>query len=167
MAKRSRVIVRDLGYFEILEQLQAMGGTHITVGIHGDAKERALDADFTNAQIGGVHEFGSVKARIPQRSFIRSTMDSRRKDLNAVVFKAMGLVADGKRNNEDAAGIIGLFAENAIKSTITKGDPEWAPLSPFTLEAKKPRTKILIDSAQMRNAVTHKVVTGPRPRGTV
>ena len=56
---------------------------------------------------------------------------------------------------------VGAFLEGKIKETITKGRPEWPPLSPETLEARRKKgrfsTKPLLDTGHLRNSVTHKV----------
>ena len=139
----------------VLKELQATENIHITVGIHGDANRE----DGGNAVlVAAANEFGTDT--IPERSFIRSTVDARRADIAKVITKGMGQVADGKRTAKDVAEIAGTFTTAAMKKTITElRDP---PNAPSTI-AKKGSSNPLLDIGAMRAGVTHKVVVGRKP----
>ncbi len=157
---KSSVKVKDLGFATIMKELSALDGVHVTVGVHGDAGER--EDGTTMALVASVHEFGAPLAGIPQRSFIRSTIDERRGQIADVTQKALGKVPDGKLTSEKAAGVIGQFVENAIKKKITTGDTSWEGLAASTI-ARKGSSKPLIDTGALRQAITHAVVKGKKP----
>jgi len=163
MARRSTVIVRDLGYSQIVEDLNAAGEIFITVGIHGEQGERKEGDPATNVLIGSVHEFGSPSRGIPQRSFIRSTMDEERERIGTLTAKAMDRVASGQLSAAQALGAVGQFAQTKIQQKITKlREP---PNAPATI-AQKGSSNPLIDTGQMRASITHVVHNvGKRPSG--
>lgn len=162
MAK-SRVKVRDLGYASVLKELKATEGVHITVGVHGDQKPRSGGTPMT--LVAAANEFGTTDGRVPERSFIRATVDSRRNDIAEVMQKQMKLLEDGKRSAKDVAEIVGLWTANAIKKYMT--DLQEPPNAPSTV-ARKGSSNPLIDTGQLRSAVTHKVVIGKKPpKGSV
>lgn len=159
---KAKIKVRDLGMTAILRELHKVGGVHITVGVHGDAKPRSGDG-ADQVLVAAANEFGTSDGHVPERSFIRSTIDARRSQIGALTSNTLGKVADGKQTAKDAAGVVGLFVENAIKKTITVlSDP---PNAPSTI-ARKGSSNPLIDTGQLRQAITHKVVIGKRrPKG--
>lgn len=65
----------DLGRKKILQQLELAKGARVDVGILG--AERHPDGDATIPEIGLIHEFGAPSKSIPERSFIRSTVDQK------------------------------------------------------------------------------------------
>lgn len=144
---------------DVLKELHATGDVHITVGVHGDASQRT-DGGPSQQLIAAANEFGTSDGRVPERSFIRSTIDSRRNDIANLTTKVLGQIADGKRTAEDAAEIVGQFTTAAIKKTMT--DLDSPPNAPSTI-AKKGSSNPLLDTLQLRNAVTHKVVKGKLP----
>jgi len=154
---QSRVIVKDLGFKKVMAELQKAGGTHITVGVHADAKPRK-DGGPLAVLVAAANEFGTDT--IPERSFMRSTIDSRRQDIALLTTKLLGQVADGKTLVADASGIIGLWVSNAIKKTIT--DLSEPPNAPSTI-ARKGSSNPLIDTGQMRASITFAVVEGKKP----
>lgn len=160
MAK-SKVIVKDLGFKEVMQQLLATGKLHITVGVHGDVGARKDGP--SQVLVAAANEFGTKDGRVPERSYMRSTVDARRGDLALLMTKQLGVVADGKRTAKDAAEIAGLFMSSAIKKTLTDlSDP---PNAPSTI-ARKGSSNPLIDTGQLRASITHKVVDGrPPPKG--
>lgn len=164
MAKSS-VKVRDLGFKTVMKELSALGGIFVVVGVTGDQGDRREGVD--QVLVASVHEFGSTDGTIPQRSFIRSTIDQRRNDIADVQQKALRRVADGKLTAEGAGGIAGAWVESAIKKKITDGDPGWKKLEASTI-VRKGSSKPLIDTGQLRASITHKVIKSrTRPKGTI
>ncbi len=159
VTKKSKVIVRDLGFVAVMKQLGDLEGIFVVVGIRGGSARR----DGTdNVLIGSVHEFGAPSVGVPQRSFIRSTIDERRQQIADVQQKALRRMTDGKLTAMQASEITGQWVENAIKKKITDGDPSWRALLPATI-ARKGSSKALLDTTQMRSAVTHAVIRGRKP----
>lgn len=161
--RKGKTIVRDHGYAAIIREIGRTADTFITVGVHASEDSRQGD-ETTNALVASVHEFGSDT--VPQRSFLRSTIDSRRNDINEVIRKTHARMVDGKLTAKGGAGIIALWVENAVKATIRRGGEDWPPLAPSTIAAKG-SSRPLIDTAQLIASIKGVVHQGARPTGGV
>lgn len=148
-------------YAQIMAELRKAKGAKVSVGVQG-AQARTLrstdDGDtITLAEIATVNEFGSSDGRIPARSFLRSTADARRIELNAVKRAALRSVASGKRTTEEALNLIGQWFAAAVQRTIT--ELRSPPNAPSTI-ARKGSSKPLIDTGQLRQSITWAVRMG-------
>lgn len=149
-------------------ELNKSKGARVRVGLLGNKAAR-FDADWNkekknNPTIGLEHEFGvkgdGTSPPLPARSFLRMPLMTRLKDkiqqIGTAVFRALVM----KRGIKVALENLGATAENTIQEAFnTGGFGQWQPLSPTTIRRKK-STAILIDTAQMRKAVTSRVVMG-------
>ncbi len=148
------------------KEISAMmgSGMFIKVGIVGDeaATEREKKDDkeesLSNAEVGLKHEFGSVTEKIPIRSFLKMPLETKFKS----ILKAMSSITARskleKGKIKDFWGIVGAAAESVIQDAFESGGfGKWKPLSPIT-KLKKGSSQILIDTAQLRKAITSEVV---------
>jgi len=150
---------RDLGYKAAMDRIRKLGGSYVTVGVHASEGPRQ-GADADNALIASVHEFGTADGKIPSRSFIRSTIDSRAKDIEAVRAKVHAQVVEGKLDPLVAQKILGQWVEAAVKKTISSNIPP--PLKEETIAAKG-SSVALIDTGQLRNSIKAVVHEGGKP----
>lgn len=91
---------------------------------------------------------------IPERSFIRSTIDENAQKYRELAKKLALLIVDGKLTAERALELFGERVVADIKLHIQRGiDP---PLAAETVR-RKGSSKPLIDTAQMINAITYQV----------
>lgn len=143
----------------VLRGVKALTTKEVLVGIPSTTAGRT-DTPINNAEIGYLMETGSPAQNIPERPFLVPGVAGAQSKFTPHL-KAAGLSAlEGKtaliERDFDRAGFVGA---NAVKAKITDGP--FTPLSPKTLQKRraKGRTgeKPLIDSAQMRRAVTHVV----------
>ena len=142
----------DKGWKALMASVTKSTGTHtLRVGVFAD--QPRTEGQLTNPEIATVHEYGSPAANIPERSFIRSTVDKNREAYNATVRKIAGLILDGK-DTEPALNLFGMRVANDIKRTIQQGIPP--PLQPETV-ARKGSTKPLVDTGQLLSSITWKV----------
>lgn len=71
--------------------------------------------------VGAVHEFGSPKRNIPQRSFLRTTLVENRRKYKRIFRKAaLGLIS-GNFSREQALGLIGTQVVSDVQNTIRLG----------------------------------------------
>jgi hypothetical protein len=113
------------------------------------------------ARIAKINEFGATIKRgkkiirIPARPFMRlATMNF--KDKHTAIMQSLSKkIMRGQLKPEQALAQIGMFMEGLIVDSIKSGP--WKRNSPATI-AKKGFDKPLIDTAQMWQAVTSKVV---------
>ena len=161
---------------------QAARGAHVRVGVLSNGQhtpgiaqsrhvgergtaQNAVNKAFNTTGIdlvtlAAIHEFGSPAASIPERSFIRRTLDAKHGEIVALAAKLAGGVVNGKIKLEKALEILGQFLAAEIKKTIANGIPP--ELQPATIAARKRKfgkasTKPLIATGQLRASITHEV----------
>ena len=75
---------KDLGMMELLRQLSLVDDAYVDIGLFDEGKHP--ESDFTTAQIGAVHEFGSSirhgrsggqTVLVPERPWLRTTHDEK------------------------------------------------------------------------------------------
>ena len=139
--------------------ISQMGDEYITrVGILGAKNSRASDDDMGNADIGFIHEIGNPAANIPPRSFLRFPLELKRKDLMSAFTSAGAKSALNTGNYKKVFEILGVQAEAVIQMAFSSGGfGQWPALKPSTVKAKG-SSAILIDTAELRRAVTSDVV---------
>jgi len=164
--KNSKIIVRDLGWSDLMREIDKMKNSYTKVGFpsEGAVDNRGGEDQYASmsevATVGAVHEFGAPKRHIPERSFIRSGVDENRKRLADLQTKEAGRVMDGKSTVAISLGRIGEFMKGRIQAKITAGP--FKPLAEATIAARKrPSEKPLIDTGSMRQSVQHvEVING-------
>ena len=152
----------DISGLKRLFKLLSGGLPKIKVGILSDTNQRSKDT-LTNAQIGFVNEFGKMTGypKIPPRSFIRMPLNlyfqqklSEKKSLTGKELEKA--LETGKI--EIFAKKVGLVAEEVIQEAFeTRGWGSWPKNAPLTI-AMKGSDSPLIDTGQLRRAITSKVI---------
>lgn len=118
--------------------------------------------DKTNATKGATHEFGSISHNVPKRSWLKMPLEEHKDEL---LQTAKDVIANNiKENNIDnkqVANQLGLTAESIVKKAFTTGGfGKWEALKQSTIEAKKGNKTILVDKAELVNAVRSRVKKG-------
>ena len=98
--------------------------------------------------VGSVHEFGSPSKGIPQRSFLRVTMEKGRREYRQLFKKLAKKIVNGKMTKEQALGVIGIQVQGDVQERITKG------ISP---KLKSREGTALIDTGHLRQSITYEV----------
>lgn len=150
------------GWNDLQKRLAAAKGS-VRVGVLGKTalREGEAESNFTNAEIAAVHEFGSSDGRIPERSFLRSTMRNREADFSKIQAMLAKKVVANKLTAEQALDQLGAWFAAQVKHAITAGiAPE---LAESTIKArrkgKQPGRKVpLVDTGQLRNSITWAVL---------
>jgi hypothetical protein len=137
----------------ILREVHKLAGAVVTVGVHGDNAQRKDDSE-TNPEIGAKHEFGS--GHIPERSFLRSTVDSGKPMEFAEQVSAK--VARGQMTADRAAQQIGVVTVGEVKQTIAAKIPP--PLSEQTIQRRLEKGAHGGGLASLGNSTTPLVDTG-------
>lgn len=126
----------DRGEKAMLKELERMRKTqpYVSIGVHESAG--SYDDGVTVASVATWHEFGTDHG-IPERSFIRSTMDEQVTKLVALTKRLKGDVLFQRLTSREALGLIGQRIQAEIRDKISKGiDP---PLAPATVRQKNRR----------------------------
>lgn len=98
--------------------------------------------------VGAVHEFGSPARGIPQRSFLRATVEAGRSKYKQLFKKLSKKIVDRNLTKKEALGLIGLQVQGDVQGRITDGiDPE----------LKYREGAPLIDTGHLRQSITFQV----------
>lgn len=140
---------RDNGARRLLEQIRAIKGAAVDVGVLGQ-KAAEDHGGLTVGDVATFHEFG---IGVPERSFVRNYVDRSKAAAQTLARRCAEAVARGVPA-EAALNIIGMSHAAAIQEVIADGiDP---PLAPETIK-RKGSSVPLIDTGQLRASVTWRI----------
>ena len=150
----SRVTDKDRGWKTILKNARkASDANYAAVGVIGTGAAENHDG-ITNAELASVHEYGTLDGRIPERSFIRATIDEQRDAYRKLAKTLSEKIIDGKLVKTQALDLLGVRAVADIVRKIRSG------LEPDITDVTKDRkgsSKPLIDTGQLVQSITHAV----------
>lgn len=173
------VKIIDKGFSKIVAELKALGTSYVAVGVQGDEAtsierkgtskdnagrvrneqgrfskhvETTYESGTTVAQVANWMEYGTET--IPARSFMRSTFDEQQGNLQVIKARLLAKVIDGKMSVDQGLGQIGAWFAGKVQEKIASNVPP--PLAQSTID-KKGSSVSLIDTGQMRQAITHTV----------
>lgn len=184
-----RVTYKDHGRAAIVAAIAGLDGLEIKVGVQGRTGYRAVQGRVYRARGGGarpnprkrgrvvtrarqglrvvdlatIHEFGSPKAHIPARSFLRATVRKHKAFLQKLAKRVVDAAMAGK-NPFPAAIQLGMRFQAGVQKTITDmKSPPYAPHSPYTVYRRwlmtgETNPHLLIDTGQLRASITHVVM---------
>ncbi len=167
-----KFVYKDLGMTRIRDEIRLLEKGYVLVGWPGggpnhrevthlrtsSGKTRSKKGSVTTlpiAAIALVHEFGSPEDNLPARPVMAKTNRAYAKRLGPVMVKVVRDIYAGKLLPSTALKQLGVYWEGRIKAMFREG--AFAPLRPATIAAKG-SSKPLIDSGQLRQAVTSRVV---------
>lgn len=115
----------DLGMKKLFRELES-DAKHVDIGVQSDESEQLLI-------IASANEFGTERG-IPQRSFIRSTVDNLEDKYAHEIERLANHLIEGRYSKFQALSILGQLVEGDIKNTIiTLKEP---PNDPSTIKNK-------------------------------
>ena len=98
--------------------------------------------------VGAVHEFGSPSRGVPQRSYLRSTLNTKRPNYKEMFKKLGRQIVQGTLSKKKALGLLGLQLQTDVREKITDID---------TPELKHREGNPLIDTGHLRDSITYEV----------
>lgn len=132
--------------------LKTLNNKSILIGV--TQKSDARSDGMNNATLAMIHEFGSPKHNIAQRSFLRVPLAQNQEKITTLakeqVYKALSNETSVIRPLEE----IGIFSSNLCKMAITDGLTP--ALKPATIKRKK-SSKPLIDTGNLLNSITWEI----------
>lgn len=141
----SRFVDTDVGYRQIKRLLSDAKAVTVSVGIRG-----AENSDL--AEYAAANEFGTDT--IPERSFLRTTVDENAAKYVKVIGKGIKRVLAGQARLHDEFDRLGLRVVRDVKRKIRAiKDP---PNAPATV-ARKGVNNPLIDTGRMRQSIDYVV----------
>lgn len=150
------VRVVDRGANALLRRL-AKSREAVRVGILDDSPKKAREGDGGrhSLEVAAVHEFGAPAAGIPQRSFIRATVDLNEREIARLQHATMTAFVQGKVTLRQGLDRIGMKVAAMMQKRFAAGiEP---PLAESTI-ARKGSSKPLVDTGQLRSSITWVVV---------
>ena len=155
----------DLGYAQIVKNFAALSkagiggreGPGVFVGVRTGAGDHPSGVPFI--EIAAANEFGTTDGHVPERSYLRSTVDAKRDTYARQLSRDLTKAFDEKTPNATAflrraLGLLGARAVGDVQRTMTKlSDPANAP---STIE-KKGADNPLIDDGRLRQSIDFEV----------
>lgn len=173
---KTKTSAKGAAFLERLEKIaKSTDGAYVTVGVHDDAGQyegkqelqhvatrharkvfKMVNVAPTVAQVAAWNEFGTGK--IPERSFLRSTLTEQTGNLARWRIEALRNIATNGWPVTKALEMIGLRLQVKIQNKIKSNVPP--PNAPSTVERKKekgiaPRT--LIETTLLLRSIRYKV----------
>ncbi len=154
---------RDLGYDDILGGLKDLAdGKFVVVGVRSAAGGKDTGNGFNLASLAATHEFGSEKAGVPERSFLRSTVDAQKEAIadrmETAVVKV--LESSGYGEVDTQLGLLGVFVAGEVQKAIanrTIGGPPNAESTTRPRPSGKGSSVPLIDTGRLRASIDSEV----------
>jgi hypothetical protein len=133
---------------------QRLASKMVKVGFPSGAKQ--ADGAISVAQKAIYNEYGSNNGRIPPRPFMRQSVQLNAETIKHLKVGLLRRIYNGSMTPEQALAILGQNHADKIKRVITS-EGTFLPNAPYTVK-KKGDDKPLIETSQMVNSVTFKVV---------
>lgn len=168
------VTTTDHGAAALLARARELaGGLRVRVGILDDAPKReaprrgsqskkartraqaaakASRRTLSLLEVAVVHEFGA--GPVPQRSFIRATIDAHKADIEAELKNLARGVVSGKIDARGALNLLGAKVAGWCQSRIASGI---APALKAETVRRKGSSKPLVNTGQLKSAITWRV----------
>lgn len=115
---KTRIIKSPIDGIKRIEQLAKTmtGPDTVKVGLPKGSNDYP---DGTSViMVGAVHEFGSPARNVPERSFLRSTVQEKRRAYKKLFKKVAKKIVDGKIDTKKGLSLIGLQVESDVKQKI-------------------------------------------------
>lgn len=152
----SNVIDNDKGFRNLLFSLAGVDGAEVRIGVFADKKASRTEGELPNAVVAAFHEFGTKDLR--KRPFLRPSIKQQQREIFVLAEKLAGLMYDGRMGAKRALDILGLKVSTGVKNYIREGKVR-PKLKKSTIAAKGSDVPLL-DTGQLINSITWKVVTG-------
>jgi hypothetical protein len=152
----------DMGFKNIFGVEKQASVLYAVVGVQGDKGQEARGESATNALLAAVHEYGSEDGHIPQRSFMRSTLDDKQSEYLKRLDELGEMALSGKVSvgGGTIKGQLFLLGEKYRKDVLKKMDSGIKPeLTKSTIarrrgESGQKNTTPLEDTKIMRNSIS-------------
>jgi hypothetical protein len=116
----AKIIEKKNPNWEKLKKNFSGKGAYVSIGIHEDAGSYSK-GEISVVEVALFQEFGTTK--IPERSFIRSTVDEHESSINAMREKMIENILTKGWSKEKALEAIGLYVQSLIQNKIKSNVP--------------------------------------------
>lgn len=153
------VTYNKLGLTALRKQLALAKTARAHVGLFKESAMRVTTEGRIerNPDLGFEHEFGNLEKHLPERSFLRMPLLTKLTPKRLAEVNWIQTIR--KRGLLRALKLLGTIGEEVVQEAFaTRGFGMWQELHPRTIRRKGGSTAILIETNQMRNAITSRVV---------
>lgn len=160
MAEKVKVVDKGWNRLVTLAKKYSGSGKAASVGVQGPpASELKKGSPVTNVLVATVHEFGSPRRNIPQRSFIGATYDKNAKVYDKQLQRIGAMMTEG----HDIDGELQVLGDLYRGDIIMRINSDIPPKTQRQ-EAGDPEPA-LIDTGQLRDSITAIVVDRDKIKG--
>jgi phage gpG-like protein len=148
---RPRVLDKDMGYRLALRRLQTIPQVAVSVGVHEDAPPS--EDGVPVAEYAAINEFGSDDGRVPERSFMRSTLDEHEAKYARLLAGKVDQALDGKHLKVGMREV----GHEVVRDVRAKIESGVGPANAPSTIARKGHGATLVDSGNLSDSITAKV----------
>ena len=156
---KTNIQVKDSGMKPFSDRMKKLHGS-VDIGVFGEK-------DTEQVIIAAANEFGTDKAgrghrtKIPQRSFLRSTLDEEKDDVRQKIDSAKVQVVTGKLSKKKFLSRLGLWFESKVREKILAGGTPYIENAESTKADKIARGREfpapLNDEGRLRQSIISRV----------
>lgn len=153
------MVWKDRGLAKVLAKLQRAGQVAGAVGVFGEkaAETHPLRENITVGEVAIINEYGSKRAGVPRRSFLKSTFDGNRGRIQQLIATGVRRIVEGADiTPEQMFHDVGEKIANAVKQTIARGDVP-PPDAPRTVRDKG-HDETLVNTGALEHAIDHTII---------
>ncbi|MDH0032013.1 MULTISPECIES: hypothetical protein [unclassified Acinetobacter] len=160
MKLKSKILQTGNWFFDKLAQQATRFTGHAEVGVFG-GKPHITDLkgggkrSIVMADLAAIHEYGAPSRNIPERSFFRASLQLNRSKYGQYLFGQVKPMLLGKTSMAATWQFLGQEAQADVQTYMVNG--KFVPLKPRTIK-RKGSSKPLIDTGQLRQSVSYRVV---------
>lgn len=159
---KSEFEINDDGSLQkFIENAEKLAG-HVEVGVLGDKTHIGGGGGkrhINMADLAAIHVFGVPSQNIPKRDFVTPVIEQNQDKYIGYIEQKVIPILQGDVSMQEVWQFIGMEAKADIQNYMVNG--KFAPLSPKTIK-RKGSSKPLIDTGQLRQAVSYIVVKGSK-----
>lgn len=113
---------RDKGWQRIVAEIgKARGNPRVKVGVLASSGAHEGSEGVSVADVATFHEFGT--SRVPERSFLRATVDIKRVEINARIESLWTQIVTGAAEVRPSLALLGVMLQGWIRERISEGIP--------------------------------------------
>lgn len=146
---------KDHGWSALAKRLETLGDAHVIVGVLGAKASQSHGAGVTNLDVAMWNEFGTRDGHVPERSFIRATIDIYQAQLQRMAAKLGQGVVLGAFTAGQALELLGEHTIGLMKERINAHIPP--PNAASTIRRKGSSTPLIAQTGQVKNSLSYKL----------
>ena len=152
----SKVVDRDLGYANLMARLMEQNSIDISIGILPDGEtgdDGMYHAGTELAFIASINEFGSSDGHVPERSFLRSTIDENRNKYLRLMTTATKQVMRGVSAKVAYSSV----ARKVVRDVVRKIKNRIPPANAAATIKKKKSDVPLVDTGELYASISYRL----------